>query len=57
MCDVLVVWVHALQSGSFQNSKNSTVRKIFTQYNTQESGPLVVLASLGRTISHTKTLQ
>ena len=57
MCDVLVVWVHVLQSGSFQNSKNSTVRKIFTNI-TQESGPLVALASLGRTIiSHTKALQ
>ena len=57
MCDVLVVWVHALQSGSFQNSKNSTVRKIFTNI-TQESGPLVALASLGRTIiSCTKALQ
>lgn len=57
MRDVLVVWVHALQSGSFQNSKNSTVRKIFTNI-TQESGPPVALASLGRTIiSHTKALQ
>ena len=38
-------------------SKNSTVRKIFTNI-TQESGPLVALASLGRTIiSHTKALQ
>ena len=56
MVDVLVVWVHALQSGSFQNSKNSTVRKIFANI-TQESGVLVALASLGRAISLSKALQ
>ena len=40
----------------FKTQKTQLLENIY-KYNTQESGPLVVLASLGRTISHTKALQ